>query len=131
VVNGKMRYPGAKERKLYFPLDDYSQLSQLHILSKEPSPSSENFTDLLLNNKIKEETKETDEVTPSKKRGRPKGSKNKPNLLTTPSQILDMRTAYPANSSVWAGLPASKQSQLNDILQGINGKMSRQAYLNV
>ena len=63
---------------------------------------------------------------PPKKRGRPKGSKNKPCLITSPQQLLDLRTAYPESSPIWAGMPDCKQAQIAAVLSGLNHKLFRQ-----
>lgn len=72
----------------------------------------------------------TDTLTPppppAKKRGRPKGSKNKPCLITSPQQLLDLRTQYPESSPVWAGMPDCKQAQIAAVLSGLNHKLFRQ-----
>lgn len=63
---------------------------------------------------------------PPKKRGRPKGSKNKPCLITSPQQLLDLRAQFPENSPVWAGMPDCKQAQIAAVLSGLNHKLFRQ-----
>ena len=70
---------------------------------------------------------ETPPSAPAKKRGRPKGSKNKPFLITSPQQLLDLRPPYPESSMVWSGMPDYKQAQIAAVLSGINHKLFRQS----
>jgi len=78
---------------------------------------------------LKREMPETaDQTTPQpKKRGRPKGSKNKPCLITTPQQLMDLKSQYPENSPIWSGMPDCKQTQIAAVLSGLNYKLFRQS----
>ncbi|XP_063693735.1 uncharacterized protein LOC134825465 isoform X2 [Bolinopsis microptera] len=139
VVNGKMKYPGAKERRMFFPFEEtkynnssstagLTQLNQANFGSLTSSTEEQTGS---TSGQEQSPVPPTDNTLtppppPAKKRGRPKGSKNKPCLITSPQQLLDLRAQYPESSPVWAGMPDCKQAQIAAVLSGLNHKLFRQ-----
>ena len=73
-------------------------------------------------------------TTTKSKRGRPKGSKNRPLLVTSPYQLLQLRPNSSQNTSAnnfWSNLPDLNQNPISAVLAGLNQKIIRQTPFSV
>eukprot|EP00116_Pleurobrachia_bachei_P002956 sb/3463218/ len=113
--NGKVKYPGARER-MYFPSEEQ------HLAALQQQLPVGSATGGVMSNGLNKEGMMDFPVPAPKKRGRPKGSKNK-SLVTSPQQLLNLHP-------VWNGVPEFRQQsqQLAAALTGLNYKLLRQSF---